>query len=180
MSRKITSSMAQDGVVIFSCGGTIEKTYSENDGSLLNRKSRISREILHSLRLPYTQVTVRSVMAVDSLEMNDSHRKKLLNRLEQQQKDPRPILVVHGTDTMTTSMDYVQKHLPDPRTPIVFTGAMSPLELRNSDAKQNIIEAMMAAQLLSPGVYLSFHGKIFTPGKVRKNFQLLTFEVTEG
>ena len=180
MSPKVTSSTAQDRMVIFSCGGTIEKTYSENDGSLLNRRSCISREILHSLRLPYTQVTVRSVMAVDSLAMDDSHRKKLLNHLEQQQKYPSPILVVHGTDTMTTSMDYVQKHLPDPRTPIVFTGAMSPLELRNSDARQNIIEAMMAAQLLSPGVYLSFHGKIFTPGKVRKNFQLLTFEVIEG
>ncbi len=41
-----------------------------------------------------------------------------------------------------------------PAAPIVFTGAMRPYELRSTDALQNLTEALLAVQLVAPGVYV--------------------------
>ena len=60
---------------------------------------------------------------------------------------------------------------------MVFTGAMAPMGFEGSDAVQNIAEALLAIRLLQPGVYISFHSRIFpVPGAV-KNHHTKTFEM---
>jgi L-asparaginase len=50
----------------------------------------------------------------------------------------------------------------------VLTGAMRPYELRNTDALQNLTEALLAAQLLPPGVYAVMHAQVLAfPGVVK-------------
>ncbi len=52
---------------------------------------------------------------------------------------------------------------------IVFTGAMIPYEIANSDAFFNLGFACSAAQLLPPGVHVAMNGKVFAWDNVQKN-----------
>ena len=162
-------------VVIVTTGGTIDKSYDEFDGTLENRQSQIRDLLVERLRLPYTFLHVFSVMSKDSLHMTDFDRALLLKSLTHHQDKGHPIVVLHGTDTMAKSAELIAKKLK-PKVAIVFTGAMKPMGFYDSDATQNVTESLLAAKLLSPGVYISFHNRIFNVPGVRKNKDLRTFE----
>jgi L-asparaginase len=53
-----------------------------------------------------------------------------------------------------------------------------PARFKESDAPFNIGCAVAAVQSLAPGVYIAMNGRIFDPGKVRKNRDLNRFEET--
>lgn len=163
-------------IIVITTGGTIEKTYDEFDGSLANRESIIKGRIMSRLRLPYTGLQVFSVMSKDSLFMTDDDRSLLIQFIKSQLEKNIPIVVLHGTDTMAISAERCFSELKKPSVPIVFTGAMKPLGFEDSDAVQNVTEALLASKLLAPGIYLSFHGRIFTVPGVRKNRERGTFE----
>ena len=58
--------------------------------------------------------------------------------------------------------------LGTPDAPIVFTGAMRPFELRDTDALQNLTEALLAVRLLDTGVYVAIHNRVLAfPGVVK-------------
>ncbi len=165
-------------IYLVTTGGTIEKTYDESNGLLVNYPSEIQNRLLPKLRLPYSQIEVKKVLAKDSLDMNDEDRKILVGSLRELAKEGRPILVLHGTDTMDLSVTHCQEQIPQEeiQRPIVFTGAMRPLEFENSDALQNIIEGLMVCRLVTPGLYLSFHGRTFKGPSFIKNFKTMTFD----
>ncbi len=166
--------MGKKRILVISCGGTLEKTYDEGDGVLSNRESVIKERLFKRLRLPHTRIELNLIMAMDSLDMTDEHRQILVDAIDQDQGQS-PIVVIHGTDTMDQSASYVMKKIKRPKIPIVFTGSMKPLEMADTDAIQNAIEAIMVASLKEPGVYISFHGKVFQGDKAKKDFKLKTF-----
>jgi L-asparaginase len=53
---------------------------------------------------------------------------------------------------------------------------MIPMGFDDSDAAQTVTEALLAAKLLKPGFYISFHNQIFEVPHVRKNKEKGTFE----
>ena len=108
--------------------------------------------------------------------MSDEDRSLLLMSVKAQLSRKEPIVVIHGTDTMARSARYIQQEIGDLEIPIVFTGAMRPMEFRDSDGYQNVCEALYASTLTSPGVYISFHGRLLPMPHVRKNLRLGTFE----
>ena len=165
-----------ESLVVISVGGTIEKVYDERDGSLKNRDSVIKEKIGSRLRLPYTSLRVFSLMAKDSLEMGTDDRDLLAGFIATVLKESCPIVVLHGTDTMALSAGHCQEALAPLDVPLVFTGAMRPLGFEDSDALQNVAEAFMACRLVGPGVYVSFHGRLFSVPGVRKNREKMTFE----
>lgn len=166
----------QQDVVIITTGGTIEKTYNEFDGSLENRGTSIKNRILSKMRLPYTNISVHPIMSKDSLYMNDEDRVVIAKTVKEEMKRQHPIVVLHGTDTMHLSAEYCFKTIANPSTAVVFTGAMIPMGFDDSDATQNVTEALLAAKLLKPGFYISFHNQIFEVPHVRKNKEKGTFE----
>ena len=164
---------------IISTGGTIEKTYDEYDGSLANKTTQLEKRILSRLRLPDCIFDVTPILSKDSLYFDDSDRELVAETINQKLKDKslRAILVVHGTDTMVNTADFVRLKIPCPRVPIIFTGAMKPMGFDDSDAFQNVTESILASRVCSPGgVYIVFHGRIFTVPFVRKNKEKGTFE----
>ena len=59
------------------------------------------------------------------------------------------------------------------RVPIILTGAMRPFEFRDSDASQNMTEALLACRLTKPGVYVAMHNRVLRfPGVVKDNESL--------
>jgi L-asparaginase len=167
---------APQDVIVITTGGTIEKSYDEYDGSLENKDSIIKHLILEKLRMPYTKLHVHSLLAKDSLQMTDYDRTLIAKSIQVQLEKGWPIIVLHGTDTMAKTAEVCQKYLKNLETPVVFTGAMKPMGFDDSDARQNVTEALLASKLLMPGVYISFHNRIFPVPGVQKNKLKRTFE----
>ncbi len=166
-------------LTIIATGGTIEKIYDEFEGALQNRDTIVKNKILQRLRLPYTEISVKQIMSKDSLYMDDADREFILNSLKAHEKGLNPIVVLHGTDTMDLTSKYCFDKYPEISVPVVFTGAMKPLGFDDSDASQNVIEAVFAARIMKPGYYVTFHGKLFTVPNFRKNKLRGTFEEIE-
>lgn len=176
MEQKNTAKNVSKDILIITTGGTIEKTYDEFDGSLENRGTSIKNRILSKLRLPYTNISVHPLLSKDSLYMDDNDRKLICETIESEFKRNAPIVVLHGTDTMAQTAIYCFERIKNVPVPVVFTGAMIPMGFDDSDATQNVTEALLSAKLLSPGFYISFHNQIFTVPHVQKNKEKKTFE----
>lgn len=161
---------------ILTTGGTIEKIYDEFEGSLQNRETIVRNKILQKLRLPYTDISVKQIMSKDSLFMDDKDREYILGCIKETENSGRPIVILHGTDTLDITSRFCLENYPEIKVAVVFTGAMKPLGFDDSDATQNVIEAIFAARILSPGYYATFHGKLFKVPNLRKNKKLGTFE----
>lgn len=167
------------GVYVLTTGGTIEKVYSENSGSVSNAENKIDR-YLRLLRLPDIEVNVVPLMNKDSLEMTDQDRVLILGMVRAILKENAPIVITHGTDTMVETGLYLQRALPEPGVPIVLTGAMTPLGFEGSDGLQNLTESLLAVQLLRGGVYVVMHGAVYPVERVRKDHALGRFVWVAG
>jgi L-asparaginase len=160
--------------IVLTTGGTIEKIYSEQEGALVNVAQKIGR-YLKQLRLPDRDIEVVPVMNKDSLEMTAEDRAELVRKIVELQCAGCPIVITHGTDTMTETGRYIQQAFPDVKAPIILTGAMRPLGFEGSDGLQNLTESLLAARLLSPGVYIVFHGQVFPADRTAKDREAGTF-----
>jgi L-asparaginase len=170
-------------ITLVTTGGTIEKTYDELSGDLANRRS-IVRRMLSELRLEDTEVEVVELMSKDSLEMTDDDRRRILGAVRTSGAcgggGTTGIVVLHGTDTLPNTGEVLHAELPRPAVPIVLTGAMRPFEMKQSDALQNLTEAIFAAGMLPPGVYCVAHGRVLAFPGVRKDHERGTFVKVSG
>src|SRR6267154_1118996 len=153
-------------IYIIATGGTIEKVYSEQTGNVENLNSKIDR-YFRMLRLPDSEIQVTHLMNKDSLEMTDADRQRVLDTVRQKLTEPAPIIVTHGTDTMVETGLLLKQNLANLQSPIVLTGAMTPLGFEGSDGLQNLTESLMAIQLVRAGVYVAMHGTVYPVDRVR-------------
>jgi L-asparaginase len=161
-------------IALISTGGTIEKTYDELRGVLSNQVSVLD-VMLASLELRGVEIHRVQLMNKDSLEMTpDDHTliAEMAGRLAQAHAG---VVVVHGTDRLAVSGHRVVELIGAPASPIVFTGAMRPWELRSTDALQNLTEALLAVQLVAPGVYVAMHNQVLQFPGVIKDLERRTF-----
>ncbi len=155
-------------IALLSTGGTIEKTYNESDGTLANQRSVLDI-MLAGLVLRGVVIDRVSVMNKDSLEMTPSDHARIAAVAAAYVESHDGILITHGTDRLAATGEALVLKLGEtPRVPIVLTGAMRPYELRTTDASQNLTEALLAVQLLAPGVYVCMHDQVLRfPGVVK-------------
>jgi len=165
-------------IAILTTGGTIEKVFDETDGSLRNVHS-ILQDILIRMRLPDLTTRHVPVMSKDSLEMTDVDRARILSAVREALSDNDAVLVVHGTDTLSVTGEYLYTHLPTLEKPVVLSGAFRPYEFRDTDAFQNITEALLACRILSPGVYCVMHNQALKFPGVIKDRHHRTFRRTK-
>ena len=158
---------------VLTTGGTIEKVYSEQTGTVQNVATRIEG-YLDLLRLPDAQVEVTPLMNKDSLDMTDADRALILDAVRERIVGA-PVVIVHGTDTMVETGRLLKSQLISPEHPVILTGAMTPLGFERSDGLQNLTESLFAARMLKPGVWIVIHNQVFDVDHVRKDRQLARF-----
>jgi L-asparaginase len=166
--------MDMQRIYLISTGGTIEKVYSEQSGVVENRAAKLDR-YLRMLRLPGVEIRTLNLMNKDSLEMTDADRAEVRDRVGELLPEAAPIVISHGTDTMVETGRFLEKSFPGLKVPIVLTGAMTPLGFEGSDGLQNLTESLLAARLVTPGVYIVMHGQVFPVSKARKDKDKATF-----
>jgi L-asparaginase len=167
--------MTSSTVRIFVTGGTFDKEYNERDGSLFFKDTHLHEMLqLGRCRVP---VEVRTLMMVDSLEMDDEDRDLILQQCRKSDADR--IVITHGTDTMAvTARRLGEAGLPGKT--VVLTGAMIPFAFGSSDGLFNLGAALAFAQSLPPGVYVAMNGRCFDWDNVRKNKGIGEFEALAG
>ena len=161
-------------IALITTGGTIEKTYDELSGVLENRVSVLDM-MLASMELRGVRIERFALMNKDSLEMTPEDHVLIAREVGQHAGTHDGVVVVHGTDRLATTGDTVVEQLGTPRVPVVLTGAMRPWLMRSTDAQQNMTEALLAVQILEPGVYVAMHNRVLRFPGVRKDHTSGTF-----
>jgi L-asparaginase len=155
---------------VFVTGGSFDKEYDEVRGSLFFKDTHLPEMLrLGRCRL---EVSVRTLMMIDSLEMTDEDRSTIVDHCRR--CDETEIVVTHGTDTMVRTAEALAAGVPG-RT-IVLTGAMIPFAFGSSDGLFNLGSALSFAQVLPAGVYVAMNGRWFPWNDVRKNRETGVFE----
>jgi L-asparaginase len=155
---------------IIATGGTFDKHYDELKGQLVFSQSALPA-ILARARLTQ-EVVFEPLLALDSLEMQASHRQQIKEACSDSTEDR--IVIVHGTDTLCDTAE-VLGNAKLAKT-IVLVGAMIPYEIANSDALFNLGFAIAAVKLCASGVFVAMNGQIFSWNEVRKNRETGLFE----
>ena len=151
-------------------GGTFDKEYDELTGRLFFRDTHVP-EMLR-LGRSRVEVSIRTLMMIDSLEMTDADRALIVDHCRTTAEDR--IVITHGTDTMVETAAALAVGLE--RKTIVLTGAMIPYAFWSSDGLVNLGSALSFAQVLPPGVYVAMNGRFFDWDKVHKNKSTGEFE----
>jgi L-asparaginase len=107
-------------------GGTFDKEYNERTGQLYFKDTHIA-EMLR-LGRSRIEVTIRTVMMIDSLEMTDTDRTLIVQNCLQSEENR--IVITHGTDTMTDTAAALARAVPEKT--VVLTGAMIPYAFGSS------------------------------------------------
>jgi L-asparaginase len=152
-------------------GGTFDKQYDELTGRLFFRDTHVP-EMLR-LGRAHLDLSVETVMMIDSLEMDAAGRARVVDRCRA--SDEHSIVVTHGTDTMVDTAHALADAGLASKT-IVLTGAMVPYAFGSSDGLFNLGSALSFAQVLPPGVYIAMNGQHFTWDACRKNRDTGVFE----
>jgi L-asparaginase len=161
-------------LTILTTGGTIDKTYDELQGSLRNSRTVLD-VLLGSLRLPDLFIRHVEVLHKDSLDMNDEDRQVIVKAVRDALPRSDAVIVLHGTDTLAKTGEILNSELGEIDAPVILTGAMRPYEFRDTDALQNVTEALHASRLLDGGVYVVMHNRVLTFPGVVKDRQASTF-----
>jgi L-asparaginase len=157
-------------VRIFITGGTFDKEYNEITGQLFFKDTQIND--LLSLGRSKVNVTIQTLMMVDSLDMTEQDREQIVSACNQCPE--QQIVITHGTDTMAQTAALLAAKVP--QKTIVLTGAMIPIKFGSSDGLFNLGSALAFAQTLSTGVYVAMNGRWFAANRVRKNKETGMFE----
>jgi len=161
-------------IALVSTGGTIEKTYDPLSGVLSNEISVLDL-MLSSIDLRGIDLDRIPLMNKDSLDMTPEDHLLIAETAGSFARTHDGVVVVHGTDRLSVTGEKMVEVLGTPPSPIVLTGAMRPYELRTTDALQNLVEALMAVQLLEPGVWVVMHNRVLQFPGPRKDPALGTF-----
>ncbi|GAB4140126.1 MAG: asparaginase domain-containing protein [Planctomycetota bacterium] len=159
--------MDKKRIALISTGGTIEKTYDELKGVLRNKASVLD-VILASLTLHGVEIARVPLLNKDSLDMTPEDHDLIARTAEAMAEAHDGVVIVHGTDRLAVTGERIVAAAPGLRVPVVLTGAMRPYIMRTTDAVQNLTEALLAVQLLQPGVYVAMHDRVLRfPGVVK-------------
>lgn len=105
---------------------------------------------------------------IDSCEMQPELWSQLARRLAQQLPHFDGCVITHGTDTLAYTACALSYMLVNPPCPVVLTGAQRPLGEIRSDARLNLIDAVISALNGPREVTVCFDSHLYRGNRVRK------------
>lgn len=157
---------------ILTTGGTIDKVYFDKKSQYEVGDPQAS-SVLERANV-VIDFEVKPILRQDSLDMTAKDRELIRQAVASCLE--KNIIITHGTDTMIETAAALGEVA---EKTVVLTGSMYPARFHESDAVFNLGCAVVAAQILPPGVYIAINGRIFDPKRSRKNVQMNRFEDVE-
>ena len=151
-------------------GGTFDKEYDELTGRLYFKETHLP-EMLRLARCR-AEVRLQTLMMIDSLEMTDADRARVVEACRGAAE--ARLVITHGTDTMAETARALSAAATGKT--VVLTGAMVPYAFGSSDGLFNLGSALAFAQVLPPGVYVAMNGRCLAGERVEKDRERGVFE----
>ena len=163
-------------IKIFTAGGTIDKIYGEDRGTLnFSFGKQAIREIGESKLKLNLEYDIERLLSKDSLEMTIDDRELIRKACVGAVADK--ILITHGTDTIIETAKVLSDIVGKV---IVLTGASQPYRFRESDAEFNIGVAFGALNVLDAGVYVAMNGRVYHWDSCEKRVDGVFVEKEDG
>lgn len=153
--------MSDRRVLILLTGGTLmmRPTVAKTGSSALGLDDRTS-DLLAELPMlaKIAQVETRELFAMDSGDMHPRDWLRLARHVHAaiEEGTHDGIVIVHGTDTMAYTASALALLLGEVPIPVVLTGAQRPLSEARTDARENLIDAVLVATMDVPEVSVVF------------------------
>ena len=151
-------------VLIINTGGTFNKVYNPINGQLeIDTRGDALRSITSKW---LCEIEIVDIIGKDSLDMSNHDRLELIAMISR--SDFHHIIVVHGTDTMDITAEYLDDD--DLEKCIMLTGAMVPYSLDPVEATANLCSAYGYMNAIDKvGIYIAMNGVIDSYDKVKKD-----------
>jgi len=142
-----------NNVLIVNTGGTFNKIYDPIKGELLVDKNSKALDELASKWL--YEFNIINILGKDSLELDNQDREMILNTINK--SSYKKIIVVHGTDTMHLTAEYLENAKIDKK--IILTGTMVPFSIDPVEASANLASSFGYLENLNKnGLYIVING----------------------
>jgi len=164
-------------VLIIETGGTFGKTKGINGWFNEYNDSAAVRDIVERC---FLKVKIRSIIHKDSLHMNDADRDMIVEHI--QENPDHDIIIVHGTDTMIRTAEYINQNVKDVDSKkIILTGAMVPYAHTKTEATGNLLMCYgYITTTVDTGIKIGMHGLIAPYDKIYKNIHLGKFDLNDS
>lgn len=152
-------------VTIINTGGTFNKRYNPIKGQLeVPTDNKALEKILESCH--NVTFDINNVISKDSLDMTDFDRQAIADAVKHTENEN--VIIIHGTDTVDQTSAFLNSQIENKR--IVFTGAMVPMSIDESEATMNFSMALgFLSANVKNGIYLAMHGIVSEHSKLQKN-----------
>ena len=167
IGRRKTEKMKK--ILVIGTGGTIASKPTQN-----GLAPALSADALMEA-IPYAstvcEVTCTQAFSLDSTNVRPGHWLILENIIEKNYDKFDGFVIAHGTDTLAYSAAGLSYLISNSRKPIVLTGAQRPIGEDVTDAKQNLIDALIyASDDDSHNVTVVFNDCVIAGTRARKNY----------
>jgi L-asparaginase len=105
------------------------------------------------------ELETKLLFAMDSANMQPADWLTLAREVHAELPNYDGIVVVHGTDTMAYTASALGLLLGPLPKPVILTGSQRPLMEARSDARQNLVDAVLVATLPVPEVAVVMHSR---------------------
>jgi L-asparaginase len=159
--------MKKPRVLVVQTGGTfamVKRTSRESPDSgtlaLTDEPIDLVREVPALASI--AEIESSPLFQLDSADMQPSHWVELARATHAalQREELAGVVVVHGTDTMSYTASALAFLLGPLPKPVVLTGAQRPLSDVRTDARSNLVDAVLAATLPVPEVTVAFGARV--------------------
>lgn len=156
-------------ILIIGTGGTIAS--KPTDSGLA--PDLTSEELLENAPQIRTICDVDCVQpfSLDSTNIRPSHWLTLSDTIRENYGEYDGFVITHGTDTLAYTAAGLSYLIQNSKKPIVLTGAQKPINEDGTDAKRNLMDALIYARDPdSIGVTVVFSGSVICGTRARKNY----------
>lgn len=144
-------------ILLLGTGGTIACLPGENG---LAPAFHVS-QLLNYIDTDPSDIDCRDLFQLDSSNIQPEEWRTIANALQESIGEGYDgIVITHGTDTLAYTASMLSFMLQGVQIPIVLTGAQHPIAYPDSDGKQNLANAIIAARALRGGVYICFGDRV--------------------
>ena len=165
-------------ILLIYTGGTIGMIENQETGVLETFNfQHLLQHVPELKKLGHKIDTIQFNPPLDSADINPDSWMKIVKIISDNYNKYDGFVILHGTDTMVKTAELLESMLgKDDGHIFVFTGAMIPYSLENSDAVFNLGCALSFVQTATPGVYITMGGRLYPASNVRKNREKGIFE----
>jgi len=163
--------MKSKKILIIYTGGTIgmaasPQGYIPTPGLLT--KTMKTNPAFHHPDMPQYDILEYSPL-IDSANMSPQEWEKIAKDILQHASSYDGFIVLHGTDTMVYSASALSFLLRGLNKPVIFTGSQVPLVEVHTDARENLINALLfAVSFHIPEVCVFFNNQLFRGNRCQK------------